>query len=204
MECNSKNTTVPPKTRWTPEEMQSMKNRSKCRRPDCGKYGHWCKDHVADGSLKSGANSSDSPIFGEETVKRVSGRNHLLLILSSLDRLLLVSIIQIGPLLDDGAPYSGIGLVEFKLIQSILLPHWKGRYDYLPSCVQDRPFSQYGTGTNSSKARKILGSVLLSARNDRGTTISIIHLLIEGSSQWIIGRNVPQKRNIIRIGENKL
>ncbi len=46
----------------------------------------------------------------------------------------------IGPLLDDGAPYSGIGLDEFIMIQPLVLPAWSGTFDPLPEAVRDRPF----------------------------------------------------------------
>ncbi len=45
----------------------------------------------------------------------------------------------VGPLLDDGAPYSGIGLLDFKLIQPFMLPDWSGAYDPLPDFVKNRP-----------------------------------------------------------------
>lgn len=70
--------------------------------------------------------------------------------------------------------------------------------------MQHFPYWQYGTGQHSSETRKNLGSVVLSARTDHNNMIHIRHLVIEGSSQWIIGRNVTRFGNIIHIGTNRL
>lgn len=110
----------------------------------------------------------------------------------------------VGPLLDDGAPYSGMGLADFQVLQPLLLSDWNGELLSLPKHLQSRPYWQCGNGEHSSETRKILGLVLLSSRTDNGDTVTICHLIIEGSSQWIIGRNVTRKCNVERIATNTL
>ena len=45
-----------------------------------------------------------------------------------------------GPLLDDGAPYSGLGSTELKLIAELSLPGWDGKLQPIPESVVDRPY----------------------------------------------------------------
>lgn len=110
----------------------------------------------------------------------------------------------IGPVLDDGAPYSGIGMDEFKIVKPIMLPEWDGKLEELPDCIKDRPRWQYGMGSHSSKTRRILGSVMFARLTDEGNEVRIRHLIMEGSSKWVIGRNVTKCRDIIRVGDNTI
>lgn len=109
-----------------------------------------------------------------------------------------------GPLVDDGAPYSGLGLVELRTFARNLLPQWKGELDPLPNSVVDTPFWQYGSGSHASPKRAILGSILIPAYTTNGNVLQIRHLVIDGSSQWVIRRNVTRKSNIIHRGGNLL
>jgi len=198
-----------PGRKMTPAELQARKNTSKCKK--CNKFGHWYKDHSPDGSLKPGVKSYDTPQIGtnpagstgnQKSTPNSNGKVSFNMVNLSQKSFELHN--PIGPLLDDGAPYSGIGLEEFKLLQSIVYPSWNGKFDGLPDTVKHRPFWQYGVGSHSSKSRRIIGSVMLTAITGRGNEIEIRHLVIEGSSQWIIGRNVTQLCNIVRIGKNML
>lgn len=107
-----------------------------------------------------------------------------------------------GPLVDDAAPYSGVGLREFYDLQEGVMPKWNGNLEPLPNSVKGRPYWQYGRGEHSSKPRRILGSVFLITIFDQGTPVGIRHLIIDGSSSWVIGRNVTPKANINHIGGN--
>ena len=44
----------------------------------------------------------------------------------------------IGPLRDDGAPYSSLGLVELKMLSPYLRTNWIGRLDPLPQEIAGR------------------------------------------------------------------
>lgn len=89
-------------------------------------------------------------------------------------------------------------------LQSVLLPNWDGKFQPLRKELQSRPFWQYGDGDHCSDSRRILGSVILSVHTDMGSTINVCHLTIDGSSQWVIGRNVTRKCNIEHFDCNKV
>lgn len=110
----------------------------------------------------------------------------------------------VGPLLDDGAPYSGIRSAEFTVLQPVLLPSWNGQLQSLPEELQSRPFWQYGSGGHFSESRRILGSVLLCAKSLNENLFSIRHLIIEGSSQWVAERIVMKLCNIEHIDDKKM
>ena len=110
----------------------------------------------------------------------------------------------IGPLLDDGAPYSGIGLEEFLVMQPLLLPKWNGKLDPVPDHLSSYKFWQYGSGEHASASRKIIGSVSLTAHTNNNHDVQIKHLIIEGSSQWVVGRNVTRRCNINHANGNTL
>lgn len=129
------------KQRYTPAQIDYMKRRSKCNRKGCGLWGHWYKDHNPDGSLKPGAKSYDRPpdhITDEKpnNSKKNGMKFHTVTLTSETLKL----NNPIGPLLDDGAPYSGLGMEELKLIQKYVWPKWNGQLDPLPKTVKDRPY----------------------------------------------------------------
>ena len=53
-------------------------------------------------------------------------------------------------LLDDGAPYSGIGISELKMFSPYLRTKKSGKLYPLPDSISDRTHWQYGTGSHSS------------------------------------------------------
>ncbi len=50
----------------------------------------------------------------------------------------------------------------------------------------------------------MLGSVFISACLSDGSNINIRHIVIEGSSQWVVGRNVTSKCDIVHSNGNYL
>lgn len=113
------------------------------------------EDHNADGSLKPGVKSFDSPKTdtnpsgNASQTKPPSGKVSFNMVKVSKKSQDLMT--PVGLLLDDGAPYSGIGLGEFLLVQKMVCPKWKGKFDGLPETVRHRPFWQYGVSSHSSK-----------------------------------------------------
>ena len=167
---------------------------TQCRK--CKKWGHWESDHNDDGSLKPGAVSNDGPMKTDKAEKKgVITFGMVKLCDQACDSGMTVT--PCGPLLDDGAPYSGLGTAEFHVLQPEVLPEWNQKFDPIPESVKHTPYWQYGTGSHASQRKRIVGSVLLTARCNDGTLIQIRHLLIEGSSPWVIGRNVTRKCNIL-------
>lgn len=90
------------------------------------------------------------------------------------------------------------------MIQPTICPNWNGYFDELTSEIAERPYWQYGRGEHSSERRKIIGSLLFSASTDSGSVVNNRHLIIYGSSKWIVGRNVTKKYNINHIDKNVL
>ena len=93
----------------------------------CGNYGHWKKNHNRDGSLPSHVKASDASTVSSASKSSSDGQqdrndnekkktisfNMAALVGSSGNTF---PSAKRRPLLDDGAPYSAIGLVELKLL----------------------------------------------------------------------------------------
>lgn len=63
---------------------------------------------------------------------------------------------------------------------------------------------QFGIGEHASELRRILGSVVLTAKSKSGRLGRIRHLVVEGYSQQLIGRNVTFKANSTLSGKNAI
>ena len=179
------------KQRLNPEQLADLKSKSICR--ICKKKGHWASDQEpcrsADAKQIFGNRNSDAAetkISGGSANDR-KGILHFNMVSLSSSR---NSIEVPGPLVDDAAPYSGLGIVELQALHPQLIPEWDGTLEDIPDSVKDRPFWQYGSGEHASPRRRILGSVIFSTLSDQGTPMKIRHLVMEGSSQWLIDRNV--------------
>lgn len=109
-----------------------------------------------------------------------------------------------GPLLDDEAPCSGMGAKEFNLLQPMIAPHWGRKLQCIPAEIQPYPFRSCGTGQHSSDSRRILGSVISKAETDQNYFVHIRHLIIQGSSQWIVGRKMTKYCDILHRGQKNL
>lgn len=76
--------------------------------------------------------------------------------------------------------------------------------DAIPDCLEGCTHWQYGVGLHSSDPRKILGSVLIPAYTDIGREIHMRHVVLDGSSQWFIGRNVTRKADLQHISRHAI
>lgn len=59
-------------------------------------------------------------------------------------------------------------------------------------------------GKHTSSPRRILGSIVLTAKSDQGTPVRITHLVPDCSSQWVICRNVTRRSSIEHIERNAI
>lgn len=76
------------------------------------------------------------------------------------------SELQCGPLVDDGALYSTICITDLQLLHN--KSNYKDIYlDDNPSDLSKYDFWQYGSGSNSSDKRKILGCTVLFVNTSR-------------------------------------
>ena len=111
---------------------------------------------------------------------------------------------QHGPLVDDGAPYFGVELVELKVIACQLRLLETIKLEKIPESLIRYAHWQYGAGDHSSPTRKIMASIFLFVRSDSGTEIKITNPVLEGSLQWVIRRNITRKANLEHIGSNPI
>lgn len=111
---------------------------------------------------------------------------------------------SIGPMLDDGAPYSAIGFDELQSLSKYILPNWNGTLDPIPDSISDRPYWQYGVGAHAIPVRAIIGSIIFNVRTSDGSNIELRHLVLDGSYNWVIGRNITRFSNINHMDENTL
>lgn len=257
--------------RMTKKQYEAKTMKSPCA--ICGKYGHWKREHLPDGSLPAHVKAVEKPSkdnpqphysddktneYGgsSKSNKTVSFSSAIVTIedntdvqctcndkdkygqecqicedwslpdpkvsvnLGNVDKniissspAVLISNMAIfrndsnkpcGPLLDDGAPYSALGEVELRILLDELGLTFPRQIDPIPRSLQGFSYFQYGTGSHASQSRKILGSVVLTAYSDSNRPIDITHIVLRGSSQWIVGRNVTRKADIQHINGNAL
>ena len=191
------------KQKLTPEQLADLKRKSRCNR--CKQLGHWATE---------GSKCPKSPEYSAQKPTGSSSRSGKVdkPVVSSTGTLhfQMADVREFGesdvpgPLVDNAAPYCALGIVELKALSPQILPDWNGKLDVIRKALNDCAFWQYGSGKQASPKRRILGSVLLSAKPDLVTPIQIRHLVLEGSSSWVIGRNVTRVCNIIHIGSNRL
>lgn len=107
------------------------------------------------------------------------------------------------------------------LINSHLLFHRKRRATPAPgtlwhgSRINDRAYTRYSLPPHSlevwcrtvckpRQSRHILGSNFLYTTSDYCRIIDIKHLVLNGSSQWEIGKNVTNNANILNFSDNDI
>lgn len=151
----------------------------------CGKYGHCKSSHNEDGSLPSNVPSYDSPTESNQSHSRSekngssSNTNHekshnwkkkavsfnkaTLTTFSSSTK---NCSVELGPLVDSGAPYAAIGLFELNLLADHVGIRSNPKLDAIPNSLKGHTHMQYGDGEHASVPRRILGSIVLTARSD--------------------------------------
>lgn len=78
------------------------------------------------------------------------------------------------------------------------------KLEKIPSSLKGHKHWQYGTGRQASPDRRITGSTVLTAISDNGNPVKVTRLVLKGSSQWVIGRNVTRKANKEHLERNSL
>lgn len=74
--------------------------------------------------------------------------------------------------------------------------------DSITDCLGGYTLWQYGSGSPASNARHILGLVVIKAVSDNSRNVLIRHLVLDVSSQWVIGKNVTKHANIVYVYRN--
>lgn len=120
----------------SPEQLADFKSRSTCHQ--CHRRGLWHSNHNPDDSLKPGVKSE--PVQTNTSSRRTPATStpdkktvtfHMAKFPSNSD----IQENPVGPLLEDGAPYSGMGTDEFILLQPMLVLDWDGTLFPIPKQI---------------------------------------------------------------------
>lgn len=101
------------------------------------------------------------------------------------------------------ARYSVIGNTELRIHSRQLV---KGDITMHPKPRELRRFDfwQFGAGSNSSDRRAILGYIVYYMLSDNEKVVAVCHLVIDGSSQWVLGQKGMSMCNIIHIDRHPI
>lgn len=165
-------------------------------------------DHNTDGSMKSGLVSrpsmlagamkgtvcnadgdQDSPKVSEHTINGVLEFGMATVKEGSPSMQSICNSSNVGPLVDDSAPYSTIEITELRVLHA----NDKSKpYNVSPEPkpMGDYNLLRYGQGEHASEPRKILAFISITARSKSGVPINLTHLVLDKSSQWVKRRNV--------------
>ena len=198
------NSTTLQRKKRAPEQIAKLKAQSQCK--ICNNRENWHTDYNKDGTIKPGINSlkerpEKSLGFSSQNITRKKAVTCHLAKLSS-NKAETSDLEFRGPLLDDGALHSGIGIDELKIMSPYLRKNRNGNIEPLPASIVDRTHWQYRTGSHARDPRKMLVSVMLTDTLADGTEVDVGHVVIEGSSQWVTGRNVTSKCEVIHTNGN--
>ena len=105
-------------------------------------------------------------------------------------------------MVDDGSPYSAIGSVELYLICHSTPDKIDTLISPLPDSIAHYRYWKFGSGTHTSEAKPIRGSVMLNFISDCGSTITIRHVAISGSSPWVLVRDITRKCVLVHLDGN--
>lgn len=72
----------------------------------------------------------------------------------------------------------------------------------IPTAFTGLQYCQYGNALHASERRRILESILLYITTDYRPIISVCHVVVEGSSQLVLGRNLTHNFDISHINKN--
>lgn len=103
-------------------------------------------------------------------------------------------------MVDNEAPYIAISLSNLCALADYLLQNWCDTLDAVPAAFSDCPYWQYRSGSRASEVHAILGSVFLVAFAPDSTSLRIRHLVLDGESQCVIGRDVTSRAGIFQLG----
>lgn len=86
----------------------------------------------------------------------------------------------------------------------MLQGHSETELDPLPEQIKSFKFWQLGFGEHASTAKPIITSTMLEFIPDQGRPIQICHIIVDGSSPWLLGRNITRLTYILHVNGNCL
>ena len=125
------------KQKLTPLQLADLKSKSICRR--CKQKGHWAADvdkcpkfnffssSEMDSHDNLSGSSASAQIQSGSAKQNKSVTFNMATLHNGHDY-----VPNVGPVVDYGAPYSGMGLVEFYALYPSICPGWKERLDPIP------------------------------------------------------------------------
>ena len=139
--ANNSNFRKNPRSRckYTPQQLAEVKARS--QRKICEEWGHRHSDHHSDGYLNPSVKSSKALPEASKfnSMPQKSDKKWVTFHMAKLNSSKDSNDEKLdGPLLDDGAPYSGIGFYEIKTLSPYLSTNSNGKLDPLPESVSGR------------------------------------------------------------------
>lgn len=105
---------------------------------------------------------------------------------------------------DRGAAYSAKEIVGLFIVAHSAISNWNSQLNPLSSTLSNCLYWKYGSGKLSSPLRRIIGSVSLLFVLKYQTIISIRHLILDASRQWVISRIMTVRGNICQIRKPEL
>lgn len=182
-----------------------------------GQYGNWYANHNVDSSLRPESLSRNDPIVNTDNEAIGLRREQRLTVAVNAEtaaaepaarhdnafafymacgvsafahRAVLPSTCnRSGHMLLIGGPDSDIGSSDLFENRKTLIVEWCGDLESLPAVFPQCTYWKYGTGEHHKEERAVLGSVVLFAYACDETQLLIFHLVLDGTSQWVIGSN---------------
>lgn len=105
-----------------------------------------------------------------------------------------------GLLIDGRALYSSIAILELVVLVASIIPEWNEKLEPILNALNNYIYWQYGTGYCVPDPRHILVFISLLCLSADQSTVFIRHLIMYGSSQWVIGLIVTSHGDICQSG----
>ena len=182
-------------------ELTDLKGNSICCA--CGAKCHWVSDGLyksSHASIKKSVVKPQNAMDNRKNEKSGNSSGNVAFFIANVSNDATPNITR--PLVGEGAPYSGLGVQELLRIAEDIMIGWKGNLDPLSEGVRHGPYWQYGNDNHYSTRRRIIGPIVVSMVSDMNERFDVTHVVIERSSQWVIGRNVTRKTDIIHLNGN--
>lgn len=166
----------------------------------CGKYAHWRNQYLLYGSLPPGIKSVDGANTGSK-VKLNDSKSTLKFIVAQVSEMNwqysgVSNDTHSGPLVDDGAPYSAIGLAELQVLLSHVGINLQDSLQSTLTELDGYTHWRHGPGKHSGTRRRIIEYSFITLLPDTGRIIYVCYVFLERSSQWALGKYIASKVDI--------
>lgn len=164
----------------------------------CGKYIFcWRRNHDTDGSLLSVTMSVDawntSKNIGNNAAKTTLKFTIVRASECSSDVRRSRTTNFRGPLIDDEAPYMAIRIIELQLLKQHIGLDVSESLMPIHLALNGCTHWQYVAGKHFRAKCRIIGSTTISVQSHNGSSIEVCHIVLEGSSQCVLGCNIARR-----------